>query len=106
RLYNGLPAQRVSTSEGATSHSVEAARMGIITRGVLVDAPMLRDVECIQRGDGVGLDDVAKAEEKCGFTVGEGDVLLLRTGQLGQREKTGPVDPHRGGSSGPLPELL
>jgi len=53
KLYNGQPAQRVSTSEGATSHSVEEARMGIITRGVLVDVPMLRGVEFIERGDGV-----------------------------------------------------
>jgi hypothetical protein len=106
RLYNGVPAQRVSTTEGATSHSVEVARTGIVTRGVLVDAPMLRGVEFIERGDGVGLDDVARAEAQCGFTVGEGDVLLLRTGQLGQRERTGPVDPNQRGSSGPLPELL
>jgi kynurenine formamidase len=106
RLYNGQPAQRVSTSEGATSHSVEVARTGIITRGVLVDAPMLRGVEFVERGDGVGLDDVARAEKQCGFTVGAGDVLLLRTGQLGHRERTGPVDPNSGGSAGPLPELL
>jgi kynurenine formamidase len=106
RLFNGVPAQKVSTSEGATSHSVEAALTGIITRGVLVDAPRLRGVEFIERGDGVGLDDVARAEAECGFTVGEGDVLLLRTGQLGQRYKTGAVDPNVGGSAGPLPELL
>jgi kynurenine formamidase len=106
RLYNGRPAQRVSTAEGATSHSVEVARTGIITRGVLVDAPLLRGVEFIERGDGVGVDDVQRAEAECGFKVGEGDVLLLRTGQLGQRSKTGPVDPSRAGSAGPLPELL
>ncbi|MGI9148217.1 MAG: cyclase family protein [Chloroflexota bacterium] len=106
RLYNGQPSQRVSTSEGATSHSVEEARMGIITRGVLVDAAMLRGVDFIERGDGVGVDDVERAEAECGFKIGEGDVLLLRTGQLGQRERTGPVDTNQGGSSGPLPELL
>jgi kynurenine formamidase len=67
---------------------------------------MLRGVEFIERGDGVGLDDVERAEARCGFKVGEGDVLLLRTGQLGQRDTTGSVDPNRGGSAGPLPELL
>ncbi len=36
----------------------------------------------------------------------KGDVLLLRTGQLGMREERGPVDPYVGGSSGPMPELL
>ena len=38
--------------------------------------------------------------------VEQGDVLLLRTGQLGQREITGPVDVAVGGSSGPSPEIL
>lgn len=106
RLYNGVPAQRVSTAKGASSHSVDVAHPGIITRGVLVDAPRLRGVELIERGDGVGLDDVQRAEATCGVSIGEGDVLLLRTGQLGHRDRTGPVDVASGGSAGPLPELL
>jgi kynurenine formamidase len=106
RLYNGVPSRAVSTSQGATSHSIDAAHLGIATRGVLVDAAMLRGVEVIPRGDGVGLDDVERAEAQCGFSVGEGDVVLLRTGQLGHRDRTGPVDPSIGGSAGPLPELL
>jgi kynurenine formamidase len=106
RMYNGAPSTLVKAAEGATSHSIDAAKLGIITRGVLVDAPMLRGVYVVERGDGVGLEDVAAAESQCGFTVEEGDVLLLRTGQLGQREQRGPVDPRQAGSAGPLPELL
>jgi kynurenine formamidase len=106
RLYNGRPSTMVTTNGGATSHSVDAARSGIVTRGVLVDAAALRGVEYIPRGQGVGLDDVERAEQECGFRIEEGDVLLLRTGQLGHRERTGPIDPATAGSSGPLPELL
>jgi kynurenine formamidase len=106
KLYNGTPSTVVDSREGAQSHDVMPARPGIITRGVLVDAARLRGVEAIPRGDGVGLDDVERAERECGITIGEGDVLLLRTGQLGQRDKTGPVDVIQAGSSGPLPELL
>lgn len=106
QMYNGVPSSKVSVSEGATSHSVEAASGGIITRGVLVDAARLRGVEVIARGDGVGLDDIERAERECGFRIEPGDVLLLRTGQLGHRERTGPVDVAVVGSSGPLPELL
>lgn len=105
RMYNGRPSTRVTTSEGATTHSVDVAHAGIMSRGVLVDAAMLRGVETIERGDGVGLDDLARAEQRCGFKVRQGDVVLLRTGQLGQRDKTGPVQPGAG-SAGPLPELL
>jgi kynurenine formamidase len=106
QMYNGASSRRVTTAEGATSHSIDVAQPGIVTRGILVDAPMLRGVERVERGDGVGLDDVEQAEARCGFHVGEGDVLLLRTGQLGHRERTGPVDPTTAGSAGPLPELL
>jgi kynurenine formamidase len=96
----------VSTQEGATSHSVEQAQTGILTRGVLVDAPLLRNTEIVERGDGVGVDDIEQAEARCNISLGEGDVLLLRTGQLGHRDRTQPVDPAVGGSAGPLPELL
>jgi kynurenine formamidase len=106
RLYNGVSSRKVTTAEGATSHSVDAAHAGIVTRGVLVDAAHLRGVEFIERGDGVGLDDVRKAEAECGITVRPGDALLLRTGQLGHRDRTQPVDPYTAGSAGPLPELL
>lgn len=106
RLYNGVSSMKVSTAEGATSHDVDAAKSGIVTRGVLVDAPRLRGTDLVARGDGVGVGDVVRAEAECGFRVEEGDVLLLRTGQLGHRERTGPVDPRQAGSAGPKPDLL
>ncbi len=62
KTYNGRPSSVVSVAEGATELDVTAAVGGIITRGVLVDAPMLRDVRCIERGDGVGMADVNAAE--------------------------------------------
>ena len=106
QAYNGRSSAVVSVSEGATELDVTAACEGIITRGVLVDAPMLRGTECVERGDGVGLGDIKMAEEQCGFEVQAGDVLLMRTGQLGLREKRGPVDAYIGGSAGPKPEIL
>jgi kynurenine formamidase len=106
RLYNGAPSTRVNTPEGATSHSIDEAHPGIVTRGVLIDAAMLRGTEVIERGDGVGLDDIERAERDQGIKIGTGDVVLLRTGQLGHRERTGPVDVAKVGSAGPLPEVL
>jgi kynurenine formamidase len=106
KLYNGISSTVVDSREGALSHDVLAAKQGIVTRGVLVDAARLRGLEVIPRGDGVGLDDVERAERECGFKIEEGDVLLLRTGQLGHRDRTSPVDVTVAGSAGPLPELL
>jgi kynurenine formamidase len=106
KMYNGFPMTDVSTDEGAKRNNVLAGSGGIVTRGVLVDAPYLRGTELVERGDGVGLDDIEKAEVQCGFRVGSGDVLLMRTGQLGHREKTGGIDVSKAGSAGPKPEIL
>ncbi len=106
KMYNGFPMTDVSTDEGASTNNVLAGSGGIVTRGVLVDAPYLRGVELIERGDGVGMADIEKAEAECGFEVEQGDVLLMRTGQLGHRSRTGGVDVWTAGSAGPKPEIL
>jgi len=105
RLYNGASSRLSRTNEGATSHAVINAHTGIVTRGILVDAPLLRGVDVVEPGDGVGLADLDAARERCGIEPRAGDVLLLRTGQLGQRDRVGPL-PADAGSAGPLPELL
>ena len=106
QMYNGASSSLIDSREGALSHDVNVANKGIMTRGVLVDAARLRGVEVIERGDGVGLDDIERAERECGFKIEEGDVLLMRTGQLGHRDRYGAVDVNVAGSAGPKPELL
>jgi kynurenine formamidase len=104
-LYNGASSRLIRTTEGATSHSVANASQGIVSRGILIDAPWLRGVDFIQPRDGVGLPDLELARQRCGVSPEPGDVVLLRTGQLGRRDRIGPLSPDAG-SSGPLPELL
>jgi kynurenine formamidase len=106
QTYNGRPSSVVSTMDGATEFDIMAASGGIVTKGVLVDAPLLRGVDYIERGDGVGVADIEAAEREHGVKVEQGDVLLLRTGQLGRRAVSGPVDVSVDGSSGPSPEIL
>ena len=98
KMYNGRPPHLVSTGLGATVESIELAGNGIATRGVLVDAPMIRGVDWIERGEGVMPEDILAAEEQCGFTIEEGDVLLVRTGNLHRRNVEGPVNPREAGS--------
>ena len=99
QMYNGQPAHLVSTKLGATVESVELMSTGIVTRGVLVDVPMIRDIDWVERGDGVMPSDILAAEERCGFKVEEGDILLVRTGQHGRRNIEGPVNPTEVGST-------
>ena len=92
KTYNGFPAHLVSTSLGATFGSVEEAKNGIVSRGILVDVPMIRSIDWVERGEGVMPEDILAAEEQCGFQVQEGDILLVRTGALHRRNVEGPVD--------------
>lgn len=92
KTYNGKPAHLVSTSLGATVCAVTAARQGFISRGVLVDVPLIRGIDWVERGEGVSPEDILVAEKHCGFKVEEGDILLIRTGQLHRRNVEGPVE--------------
>jgi kynurenine formamidase len=103
-MYNGRLSTLVTTEFGALKESIDVAHRGIVTRGVLVDAPALRGVDTLEPGDGVGIADIEAAEKEHGITIGEGDALLLRTGQYKTILKDGPLPPTS--SSGPLPEIL
>ena len=104
RMYNGHLSTLVTTREGALKESIDIAHRGIVSRGLLVDVPMLRGVEWIEPGDGVTVADIEAAEEQCGFKIEPGDVLLMRTGQYKKILRDGPLPPTS--SSGPLPEIL
>jgi len=91
KTYNGKPAHMVSTSMGATVCAVTEAKSGLISRGVLVDVPMVRGIDWLERGEGVMPEDILAAEERCGFKVEPGDILLIRTGQLQRRNVEGPA---------------
>ena len=54
---------------------------------------MIRGVDWLERGEGVMPEDILAAEERCGFKVEEGDVLLVRTGNLHRRNVEGPWNP-------------
>ena len=99
KMYNGRPAHLISTGMGATVESIELAKDGIVSRGLLVDVPRIRGVDWLERGEGVMPDDILAAEEQCGFKIEEGDVLLVRTGQLHRRNVEGPVNPREAGST-------
>ena len=98
KMYNGRPAHLISTSRGATVESVELVKDGIMARGVLVDVPLIRGIDWVERGEGVMPEDILAAEDRCGFRIQEGDVLLIRTGNLHRRNVEGAVNPREAGS--------
>lgn len=88
------------TAQGATSHTIESAQTGIVTRGVLLDIPRLRGVEYLDLGSPILPEELDAAEAAQGVRVGEGDVLLVRTGRHQRRAAHGPWDPERDGAAG------
>jgi kynurenine formamidase len=81
KLYNGYDANLVS-SEGAKKNGIEKMARFIVTRGVLLDIPRVKGVEWLEPGYAVTADDLEAATRAHRITVGRGDALLVRTGQM------------------------
>jgi len=90
-LYNGHPAETV-TEAGAGVDAIDALRDGLVGRGVLLDVPRLRGVPWLEPGEHVFRADLEAAERAQGVRVGEGDVLLVRTGHARRLRELGPWD--------------
>ena len=92
-MYNGVPASRITSREGAQSHNIEAAYQGIISRGVLLDLPAVKGVDWLDPTQPVMPQDLEAAEQAQNVRVQEGDILLIRTGNYRMRLERGPLSP-------------
>jgi kynurenine formamidase len=91
RTYNGRPLGIV-TEEGACVADIAAFAAGIVGRGVLLDIPRLRGMKWLAPGEAVSAEELRAAEKAEGVRLGEGDVLLFRTGHHRRRLDEGPWD--------------
>lgn len=89
KMYGGHPSSLVTASEGARRNSVAVAANGIISRGILIDVPVLQSIDWLEGGEGVGHEQLLGLERALGLTFEPGDVLLLRTGQYRRRSERG-----------------
>ena len=103
-LYNGISADLV-TANGAAADSIEVLANGLVARGVLLDIPRLRGVPWLEPGEHVFRGELEAAEREQGVTVGESDVLLVRTGHTRRLSELGPWDTGRA-KSGLHPEVM
>ena len=88
-LYNGRPQGSV-TAEGAAVDAIEVIADGLVGRGVLLDITRRRGVPWLEPGEHVFCDDLEAAEADDSVTVGEGDILLVRTGHARRLAELGP----------------
>ena len=89
RVYNGRPAQQVMTSRGATALDVTTYRDGLVGRGVLLDVPRFRGVRWLEPGEAVTRAELEAVEQAQGVRLGEGDILVFRTGHHRRRLELG-----------------
>jgi len=84
QMWNGYPATDHS-SAGAARNGIQHWTDRLVLRGVLADVARYKGVDALEPGYAISVDDLlgTLAAQHC--TVGTGDALLVRTGQLGQR---------------------
>lgn len=80
KMYNGFPSSEVRP-DGAYKNAIHATRDRLVSRGVMLDIPPLRGKEWLEPGEPIYIEDLEGAEQRQGVRVGEGDILLVRTGR-------------------------
>lgn len=106
RLYNGHPATMVGTANGAEVLSVEAAKLGVASRGILLDLPRVLDEPYLDPSFEIDPALLDRAVGELGIQIESGDVLLIRTGRDSRRGEGSEVRDLRVGRAGLRPDCL
>ena len=89
KTYNGYPFSEVHTDR-CVKMGIQHLKNGVVTRGILIDIPLLKGVPYLEPGTPVYPEDIEAWEKKAGVKIGAGDAIFLRTGRWLRREKLGP----------------
>lgn len=91
-IFGGKKSSEFVTTQG--SHWASIDKLGpVVTRGVLLDAALLRGLNYLEPGTAIRADDIIAMEENFGFTISKGDCVLLRSGHFARREAVGVWNP-------------
>jgi kynurenine formamidase len=90
QTYNGYARAEVNTDKGCTKLGIQNLKAGVVTRGVLVDLPRLRNLPYLEPGTPIYVEDLEAWEKRSGVKVSAGDALLVRTGRWARRAALGP----------------
>ena len=105
KIYNGHQFSDVVTDNGCNRMDTTAMKDGLVTRGVLVDMPLLKGVPYLEPGTKLYPEDMEAWEEYAGVTLGSGDALLLRVGRWAHRAEYGPTREMAGWDASIIPYL-
>jgi kynurenine formamidase len=90
KIYNGFDRSNIKEGPGCPQNGVENQKNGIMTRGILVDMPLMKNVPYLEPGTAVTASDLEAWEKFAGLKIRAGDALFLRTGRWAQRAQKGP----------------
>ncbi len=81
KMYNGYGTEAVN-STGAKKNSITNVKDKMVSRGVLLDIARFKGKPWLEVSEPIGNDDLVGCAEHQGVAVGEGDIVLVRTGRL------------------------
>ncbi|MEQ8954270.1 MAG: cyclase family protein [Gammaproteobacteria bacterium] len=95
-IFNGYP-QNLN-ADGCHDLAIDKMGTSYITRGVLVDMPLLRGVDYLPPSTPIYVEDLLEWERFAGVEIRSGDALLIRGGRWAIREEQGPWRYGQGGA--------
>ncbi|MFW6030478.1 MAG: cyclase family protein [Halanaerobiales bacterium] len=97
-MWNNYSIENVDSS-GAKKCGIENTRDKLVSRGVLLDIPRYKGVKYLENGQGITIDDLEGCAEKFNIKIKQGDIILVRTGQLGRVLENGEWGDYAGGDA-------
>ena len=95
-IYNGYPQNLTAT--GCEDLAIDRMGTSYVTRGILVDMPLLRGVEWLDPSTPIYVDDLLAWEKFAGVKISSGDALFVSTGRWAKRDAEGPWQYGQGGA--------
>ena len=81
KAYNGFDAKLID-SRGLSVLGIEHSKNKMVGRGVLLDIARFRGVKWMQDGESISNDELDRCAKDQNVSIGRGDFVLIRTGQM------------------------
>ena len=88
KMWNGYSAAEV-TAAGAARNGIETMKDQIVSRGVLLDIARYKGVDWLETGYAITEEDLVGCQAQAGVEIGQGDIVLVRTGQMTECKANG-----------------
>lgn len=98
KMWNGYDACLVD-ARGAAKNGIEKAKARMVGRGVLLDVARMKGLDTLPDGFGISSDDLTECARHQQVDVRKGDFVIVRTGQMGDRLRSGEWGGYAGGDA-------